>query len=249
MDQDYLLNSFEIARQDASLAVLEGFHAIKHAIRFGADIQIVVSSNLPESKRLVDMLAPDVEDQMEGITVEVPERIFEKLSPIKHRTKLLAIARRRTANLSHILDDPQLKPVIFLEQPSDPGNLGAAIRVAACAGAAGVITTGQHNPWSPTALRGGAGLQYAIPVVQTEGLPDCDRPLLAVHPDGDELSADSIPDRAILAFGAEREGLSEGILQKAEVHLRIPMTAGVSSLNLATAVAVVLYTWRLKSQG
>lgn len=249
MEQDSLLNRFEAARQDSSLAVLEGFHAIKHAIRFGADVQIVVSSNLPESKRLADILAPDIKDQIGGITVEIPRRIYEKLSARPHRTELIAIARRRTANLSHILNDPQLKPVIFLEQPSDQGNMGAAIRVAACAGAAGVITTGQHDPWRPAALRSGAGLQYAIPVVQTEGLPECDRPLLAIHPDGDELSADSIPDRSILAFGAEREGLSEDILQRAEVHLRIPMTAGVSSLNLATAVAVVLYTWRLKSQG
>ena len=245
MDHNSLLKRIETARRDTSLAVLEGFHAIKHAIRFGAEIDLVVSSNIPEMQRLAEILAPDVQDRLKGITVEVPENIFEKLSLHPHRTELLAIAQRPVIDLSQILDDPRPRPVVFLERPSHLGNMGAVIRVAAGAGAAGVITTGQHDPWNPVALRGGAGLQFAIPVVQSEELPECDRPLLAIHPDGEDLSADLIPDRAILAFGEEREGLSDDVLQEAEKCLRIPMTDGVSSLNLATAVAVTLYTWRL----
>lgn len=249
MDHNSLLKRFETARRDTSLAVLEGFHAIKHAIRFGAEIDLVVSSNLSEMKRLVDILAPDVGDRLDGITIEVSGNTFEKLAPHPHRTELIAIAHRRVTDLSRILDDPRPRPVVFLERPSHLGNMGAAIRVAAGAGAAGVITTGQHDPWNPVAIRGGAGLQYAIPVVQSEELPECDRPLLAIHPDGEDLSADSIPDRAILAFGEERAGLSEAVLQQAEKCLRIPMTEGVSSLNLATAVAVTLYIWRLRNRG
>jgi len=98
------------------------------------------------------------------------------------------------------------------------------------------------------ALRGAAGLHYAVPVAQVEMLPASDRPLIAVHPDGEELSAGAIPDRAILAFGEEREGLSDDLLDRAGARLRIPMTDGVSSLNLATAVAVTLYAWKLGYQ-
>lgn len=248
MERNPLLKRFETARRDTSLAVLEGFHAIKHAIRFGAEIDLVVSSNLPEMRRLADVLAPDVKDQLDGITVEVPGDIFKRLAPHPHRTELIAIAQRRVTDLSLILDDPQQKPVVFLENPSHLGNMGAAIRVAAGAGAAAVITSGRHDPWNPVAIRGGAGLQYAIPVARTEELPECDRPLVAIHPDGEDLSADSVPDRAILAFGEEREGLSDAVLQQAEKCLRIPMTEGVSSLNLATAVAVTLYAWRLSDR-
>ena len=248
MEHNSLLNRFETARRDTSLAVLEGFHAIKHAIRFGADIQIVASSNLSEQQRLAGILAPDVKDSLAAITVEVPESVMEKLSPHPSRAESIAIAHRSTTDLSQILDDPRPRPVVFLERTSHLGNIGAVIRVAAGAGAAGVVTTGQHDPWNSVAIRGGAGLQFAIPVMQIERLPECDRPLIAIHPDGDELSADLIPDRAILAFGEERTGLSDSVLQQTETHLRIPMTDGVSSLNLATAAAVVLYTWRLRIQ-
>ncbi|MFC1529597.1 TrmH family RNA methyltransferase [Gemmatimonadota bacterium] len=245
MDDQQILTSFETARHDSSLAILEGFHAIKHAIRFGAEIDLVVSSNLPELARLAESLAPDVGERVESLAIDVPPALFEQLAPHPHRTEVIAVAHRPATDLDLILADSQPRPVVFLERPSHLGNMGAVIRVAAGAGAAGVVTSGEHDPWNPVAIRGAAGLHYALPVTQVGELPDCDRPLLAIHPDGEELSSGSIPDRAILAFGEEREGLSDDLLHRAETCLRIPMTDGVSSLNLATAVAVTLYTWRL----
>ena len=54
-----------------------------------------------------------------------------------------------------------------------------------------------------------------------------------------------LPPRAILAFGTERYGLSDELLDRADLRLAIPMRPGVSSLNLATAVAAVLFSQRL----
>ena len=56
------------------------------------------------------------------------------------------------------------------------------------------------------------------------------------------LDPDALPPGATLAFGTERDGLSDEVIARATAHVSIPMRAGVSSLNLATAVAVVLYT-------
>ena len=78
-------------------------------------------------------------------------------------------------------------------------------------------------------------------------LPDTDRPLLAIDPEGEPLRADLMPDRAILAFGSERRGLSPAILARADRRIAIPMRPGVSSLNLASAVAVVLYACRRRA--
>lgn len=54
--------------------------------------------------------------------------------------------------------------------------------------------------------------------------------------------ADLLPPGAMLAFGSERRGLCPALLARADRSLAIPMRPGVSSLNLATAVAVVLYS-------
>ena len=75
--------------------------------------------------------------------------------------------------------------------------------------------------------------------------PAASRPLWAIDPEGEPVPAGAIPDRALLAFGSERRGLSEALLAAAERRIAIPMRAGVSSLNLAAAVAVILYLWRL----
>ncbi len=127
-----------------------------------------------------------------------------------------------------------------------------------------MLTTGVHDPWDPAALRGSAGLHFALPVARLgedalelitprqppaqtgpAGGPGDRRPLIALDPDGEPLRPGELPARSILAFGAERRGLSRELLDRADARVRLPMREGVSSLNLATSVAAVLYSWRL----
>ena len=144
-----------------------------------------------------------------------------------------------------MLADRREAPVVLLEDPRTMGNMGACVRVAAAADAAAVLTTGGNDPWHPDALRGAAGLHYALPVARVEALPESDRPLIAIDPEGEALRPGALPARAILAFGTERHGLSDGLLERADGRLGIPMREGVSSLNLATSVAAVLFSSRL----
>jgi TrmH family RNA methyltransferase len=136
---------------------------------------------------------------------------------------------------------------VLLEQPRNIGNIGACIRVAAVAGAAALLTTGENDPWHPDAVRGAAGLQFALPVAAVEALPESDRPLLAIDPEGEELAPERLPERAVLAFGTERHGLSSEVFERADERVSIPMREGVSSLNLATSVAIVLFVMRMRN--
>ena len=173
-----------------------------------------------------------------------PER-FAALAPVPPATGVMALARRPQVDALGLLASPGAAPLVLLQRPSDLGNIGAVVRVAAAAGAAGVLTTGRHDPWHPTALRGSAGLHFALPVARLDDLPPTTRPLVALHPGGDQLGARALPDGAVLAFGSERSGLDADLLDRATHRIAIPMRAGVSSLNLATAVAVTLYAGAL----
>ncbi len=246
MNNQSLIDRFRGARRDPSLAVLEGFHPLKHAIRFGAELVEVVSVNPKGLSDLTADLASDITPTLRQHVKVVPEEVFQKLAPLTPPTGIIAIAHRPAVSPAEILDNPALSPVVLLENPRNHVNIGAAIRVSAAAGAAGVITIGAHDPWNPASLISGVGSQFALPVARATTVPTGDRPLVAVDPSGEPLKANSIPPRAILAFGAEREGLSSRVLALADYRLAIPMSEGVSSLNLATAVAVVLYTWRLE---
>ena len=151
------------------------------------------------------------------------------------------IATRPATAPGDILDSPGASPVVLLENPRNLFNIGAAIRVAAAAGSAGVLVTGPQDPWRPAAIVSAAGLQFALPVARIEAIPRCDRPILAIDPMGEPMPWGAMPPGAILAFGSERYGASEELLSCACRRLAIPMTPGVSSLNLATSVAVALY--------
>ncbi len=251
MQDGSLIPRFGRARRDPSLAVLEGFHPLKHALRFDANVLEVVSRDPVELARLAALLAPDISTQLQALVRRIEPAVFDKLAPLAPSTGVMSLAERPVVDVAAVLADRRAAPVVLLEDPRDLGNIGACVRVAAAADVAGVLTTGSHDPWHPDALRGAAGLHYAVPVSSVEPselIERLDRPLLAIEPTGEPLLPSELPTRAVLAFGTERHGLSPELLARADALLSIPMRPLVSSLNLATSVAAVLFAWRLSSR-
>ena len=227
------------ARRRPELVVLEGFHAIKHAIRFGAELLGAWTADAAELDDLIARLAPDIE-------LPVTIVALEQLQSVVPRAQIVGVARRpRQPDPDTVLAGPG--HVVLLEDPRHLGNLGAVVRVAAAAGAAGVMTTGRQDPWHPDALRGSAGLHFALPVHHLHAPRTQGRELIALHPDGERLTPAAFPDAAVLAFGTERDGLSDELLAQAQRRVALPMRPGVSSMNLATAVAATLYSLKLAS--
>ncbi len=240
---------YQSARRDPSQVVLEGFHALKHALRFGAVVSEAATPDAAEILALAAGLAPDLLPGLPALLQEVGPEEFAALAPAAPPTPVLALARRPEASAAALLAAPGPAPVVLLDRPNHLGNLGAVVRVAAAAGAAGVVTTGERDPWHPTAVRGSAGLHFALPVARLTGARPDRRPLVAVDPEGAPLWETALPAGPILAFGGERRGLGPDLLAAAALRLAIPMEPGVSSLNLATAAAVVLFEARRRRAG
>lgn len=231
------------AFRDPGLVVLEGFHAFKHALRFGAVIELAMGSDRAAIEAMAAAHASDLLGALDRLVTWVSPDALARASRSSLSSPLLAVARRPRVSTLASGD----APIVLLERPSHLGNLGACVRVAAGLGAAAVWTLGDTDPWHPTALRGSAGLHFALPVVAIGDLAEvpADRPIVALDPDGTPLSADVDLTGAILAFGTERDGLSPALRRRAERSVAIPMRPEVSSLNLATSVAIALWHWRL----
>jgi TrmH family RNA methyltransferase len=240
-----IVQRFRKARRDPELTVVEGFHALKHALRFDAELVEAVAVDPEQIEALAAELAPDLAGRLGSRLERIEAEALAELVPRVPRTEVVAIARRPAFALATTLADPRPAPVVLLEQPKNMGNIGACVRVAAAADAAAMLTTGENDPWFPDAVRGAAGLQFALPVATIEALPSSDRPLLAIDPEGEELRPGLLPPRSVLAFGTERHGISGELLERADARIAIPMREKVSSLNLATSVAVVLFAMRL----
>ncbi|MEX0836152.1 MAG: TrmH family RNA methyltransferase, partial [Nitriliruptor sp.] len=173
-------------------------------------------------------------------TQELERQEWRDLVPRELPSPALAVARRPTGSAAEVLATAGL--VVVLDRPRHLGNLGAVVRVAAAAGATGVLTVGDADPWHPTAVRAAAGLQFAVSVAATDRLPadTGTRTIVALDPNGTDLLG-ALPPDGLLLVGTERGGLTPDLLDRADQRVRLPMRPGVSSLNLATAVAAALY--------
>jgi RNA methyltransferase, TrmH family len=212
--------------------LLAGFHAVKHALRFAPDlVRAIEVVDLDATRALALRLAPDVAEALLARAV---------VGPAPHPTGVVGRADRPVEDRSCLV--ARSTPLLLLDAPRAAGNAGAAVRVAAAAGACGVATTGTMDPWHPTVLRGSAGLHYALPVLRVAP-PDVTGPILVLDGGGERLR--SVPDDAVLVVGSERAGVGAELRSRADAVVSLPMRDGVSSLNLATAAAAALYAWRL----
>jgi len=136
---------------------------------------------------------------------------------------------------------------VFLQGVQDPANVGAIARSAAAFGVGRLILDpGCADPWSPKALRAGMGGHFALQIRQTADLAaeveGFKGTVACAVPRGGATLAQSTLDRSwAWIFGGEGRGLSDEIIQRADLRVTIPMAGGTESLNVAAAAAICLY--------
>lgn len=99
-------------RLAGTCVLLDGFHALKHAVRFGAEVPVAVTVDRRAALALADELAPDVRDRLGELLTEVPEPAYRSLVPRPHPTAVAALAVRpsRAANLDRLAHTPAPPP-------------------------------------------------------------------------------------------------------------------------------------------
>lgn len=224
--------------------LLDGFHAIKHALRFGADVRIVLTSDRALVRALAAELASDTGAYIEDNARDASQQTLRELVPRGSPTAIVALAAQPATPDPAA---PRATPIVLLENPRNLGNVGAVVRLAAGFGVSAVLTTGDLDPWHPTVVRGAAGLHFATSVARVgpDDLPDA--PVYVLDPQGEDLRESVVPDHAILAFGTERHGVSPQLRARADRLVSIPMRPMVSSYNLATSVGMTLFAWSVSS--
>ncbi len=142
--------------------------------------------------------------------------------------------------------------LVVLDGITDPGNLGAILRTAECAGVTGVVL-GRHRSvhLSPTVTKAAAGAVEHVPMAIVGGIPTAisqlnDADVFTVGLDGGgEQSIFDLPQLGTgptaLVLGAEGAGLSRLVRQRVSVSASIPLAGQLNSLNVATAAAVACF--------
>jgi len=149
--------------------------------------------------------------------------------------------------------DPSAPPTLLLvvDGVSDPGNLGAILRTAECAGVTGVVLPRHRAARStPTVARRGAGAIEHLRFAPVSGIATALATLaeLGVWSVGLDVTSDQtiwelpIADAPLaLVLGAEGRGLSRLVRRRCDVTARIPVTGRLDALNVSAATAVALF--------
>jgi RNA methyltransferase, TrmH family len=226
---------------DSRYVLLDGLHAIKHAARFGAEIDALITTDRSGTLALAAAVAPDLSDWFDANLITVsPAELAAAARSIAHPVVGWALRPPPGARSAQ-------GPTVLLDNPRNLGNLGAAIRLAAGFGAA-VLATGSVDPWHPQVVRAAAGLHFATSVARVSA-STVDGPLYVFDRDGADLRSARLPDDAVLVFGSERHGVSAALTRRAAAVLAIPIADRVSSYNLAASVGIGLYHWALNRTG
>lgn len=177
-------------------------------------------------------------------------RVLERITGMaEHRGMLASFDRRPVPTAEAVVEGAQR--VLVLEGVNNPTNLGVIVRSAVALGVdAMLLDPTCSDPLYRRASRVSMGQVYRFPYAHTAALPGGLGSLrkrgflvVALTPASDAVDIDVVPpsERIALILGAEGHGLREPTLAAADVRARIPMRAGVDSLNVGAAAAVACY--------
>jgi tRNA G18 (ribose-2'-O)-methylase SpoU len=191
-----------------------------------------------------------VESLEAPVYVGSPELLREVTGFHVHRGALACFARRPLPEAADIVAGA--RRVAVLEDVNTHTNVGAIFRAAAALGVEAVLLSPScADPLYRRSVRVSMGAVFAVPYARAEPWPGALEALqhsgfrlLALSPSAVTDIGDVEGDRLALILGAEGPGLSQATLRRAE-PVRIPMSGGIDSLNVAAAASVAFYATRL----
>ncbi len=247
----------EPARQDDDTVEIFGIHAVAAALANPArDVRDIWLTQNAEN-RLVSALAG------RGVA---PQRVLPKAldrrlgAETVHQGALLGCSALAVAELDALAEAAvhNKRPLVFLDQVTDPHNVGAVLRSCAVFGAAGLVMTRRHSPpLAGATAKAASGALELVPVALVQNLVQAIAALTAqrfrvIGLDGAgeaafEAALDGGPTAIVL--GAEGKGLRQSTAAACSLTARLATDGAIASLNVSNAAAIALYTHVLMRNG
>lgn len=243
------------ARDSSGLFVVEGIRHVGEAIAAHTRLDYICYAP--------DLLSSDyahslIQEQMQlGVPCfAVDGDTFSSLAGKENPQGIIAVVQQPHLKLDN-LSPKNFRWGVALVAPQDPGNIGTIMRTIDAVGACGLIllddpASKQYSadPYHPSSVRASMGSIFWHPLISasfSEFLPWVKAGEYKIygtsaHATQDYRQLEQIESPFILLMGNEREGLTPSQSAVCDVMLRIPMQGRVTSLNLAIATGVMLYS-------
>jgi tRNA G18 (ribose-2'-O)-methylase SpoU len=228
------------------LFIAEGALVIERALAAGYQLRSALMS-----PKWLDDSSVSLADSAAPVYVG-SEAMLEHLTGFHvHRGALASVHRRPLRAFEELLSNA--RRLVVIEDIVNHTNLGAIFRAAAALGMDGVVLSPESaDPLYRRSVRVSMGAVFAVPYARAPDWPSAVDELrsrgfrvLALTPAPDAVALDEVryDARAPLAvlLGTEGAGLTDRAAAMADERVRIPMMAGIDSLNVAAAAAVAFW--------
>jgi len=178
----------------------------------------------------------------------VGRKAFEKLAYREAGGGIVAVARQPSHTLAD-LPERDCPLYLVVNAVEKPGNLGALMRSADGAGAAGVIITDPTTDlYNPNAIRSSLGTIFTVPRALSEAsvamswLKGRKVAIITTSPSARALYSEAdFTGPCAIVVGSEDAGLGREWIEASDLSVRIPMKGAADSLNVSVTAAILLY--------
>ncbi len=227
-------------RTETKLFLVEGQKAIEEALALGVEPEYIFI--LKEKIQKFSCL-----NKYSEKIICANEAVLKKISTTDTAPEIVAIAHQ----IAYKTEDLKEKnKIVLLENIKDSGNLGTILRTCAAFGADAVVLAGDAvDIYNPKTVRSAVGNIFKIPFFYLKNIKEL-KEILKNHEfsatlvEGNNLvkiTEIKLPEKAVIMFGSEADGLTDDAVSVADKKITIPIAKNVESLNLSTAVTICLW--------
>lgn len=233
-------------RSNKGVVRLWGRHAVEAALMNPRRLHRKLWATLEGIDSLGGELPPGF--PLERAEVADLARLVAKDAP--HQGLVLECEPLDDLHLDEVLDADPARPILVLDQVTDPHNVGALLRSAAAFNAAAIVTQDRHAPPEGGVIgKAASGALEIVPWVRVvnlsralEEIAEAGYWRIGLTGEAEATLAEALPAGPVaLVLGAEGEGMRHNVTQHCDALARLPISEAMESLNVSNAGAIALY--------